>query len=88
MAIMVAILISDQNDLNKFYLQISKILPTKIRVNWSFFQEKKFEIDYQDGGYLEFPIVTILASFKLQGCSDTSYQVSSRLAVLFRLSSK
>ena len=29
-------------------------------------QEKKFKIDFQDGGHLEFPIRMILATFDLQ----------------------
>ena len=41
-------------------------------------QEKNFNIDFQDGGHLGFPIRMILATF------DTSYQVSSKLAFRFR----
>ena len=42
-----------------FDLQVTPMLPTKIRVNWPFIQEKR-RIDFQDGRHLGFPIGTIL----------------------------
>ena len=49
-----------------FDLQITLILPTKFRVNWSFDFWEEAEIDFQDGGQLGFPIRTNLAIFDLQ----------------------
>ena len=52
---------------------------SKFQVNWSFSSGvSKQKIDFQDGGhggYLLFPIGTILAIFDLR--PDASYQVSS-----------
>ena len=48
-------------------------------------QEKKFNIDLQDGGHLGFPIRTFLAVFDLQFI-NTSNEVSSQLT--FRLKRK
>ena len=41
------------------------MLPSKFGVNWPSVKEKR-KIDFQDGGYLGFPIGTILAIFDLQ----------------------
>ena len=52
-----------------FDLQVIPILPTKLRVNWPFVQEKKRKTNFQDGlhcSHLGFPIGTILANFDLQ----------------------
>ena len=52
-----------------FDLQVTPMLPTKLRVNWPFGSGKKRKIDFQDGCYgahLGFPIRTILAIFVLQ----------------------
>ena len=42
------------------------MLPTKFGVNWPFGSGDKRKIDFQDGGHLGFPIVTILAIFDLE----------------------
>ena len=47
-----------------FYLQVNPMLPTELQVNWPSLQEKKPNIDFQNGhhgGYLGFPIKKILA---------------------------
>ena len=69
-----------------FNLQVTLILPTKFLVNWSFVQEMKRKIHFQDGGYgghLGFLIKTILASSDLQVHPDTSIQVLCHLAFQF-----
>ena len=51
-----------------FDLQVTQMLPTKFRVNWISFQEKR-KIDFQDdchGAHPGFTIGTILAIFDLQ----------------------
>ena len=64
-----------------FDLQVTLMLPTKLRVNWLFGsgEEEAQKIDFQDGchgGHLGFPIGTILAKTDL--CHpDASYQVLS-----------
>ena len=61
------------------------MLPTKFRVNWPFGSGEEANIDFQDdrhGGHLEFPIGTIFRA--IFDHSDTSYQVSSLLAIRFR----
>ena len=61
--------ISDQKDFSFFfYLQVIPMLPTKFQVKWPFVQEKKQNIDFQDGhlnGNPGFQIGTILAIFDL-----------------------
>ena len=42
------------------------MLPTKFQVNWPFGSGKRTKNRFQDGGYLGFPIGTILAIFDLQ----------------------
>ena len=39
-------------------------------------QEKKFNIEFQDGGHLGFPIRTILATFDLQATSIFPWSLS------------
>ena len=51
--------------LDIFDLQVTLMLSNKYRVNWSFVQEKKLKIDFQDSGHLGFPIETSLAIFDL-----------------------
>ena len=46
-------------------LQVTLILPIKFRVNWPSVL-KKFKIDFQDGGHIEFLIRINFASFDLQ----------------------
>ena len=49
-----------------FKMAVTPMLPSKFGVNWPFSQEKKWKIDFQDGGHLGFPIGTIFAIFDLQ----------------------
>ena len=68
--------ISDRNDFS--YSSTSHpMLPTKFQVNWPFGSGEEVKTDFPDGGYLGFPIGTILAIFNLQNHPDASYQVSS-----------
>ena len=42
----------------------------------------RFNIDFQDGGHLEFPIKIILATFRSTSHLDTSNEVLSQMAFL------
>ena len=62
-------------------MYVTPILPTKFRVKGLSVQEKKQNIDFQDGGHrghLGFPIGTILVIFDLQVISmlPTNFQVN------------
>ena len=49
-----------------FDLQVASILLTEFPVNWLFASGKKPKSDFQNSGYLGFPIVMILAIFNVQ----------------------
>ena len=50
-----------------FDLQVATILPTQFWVNWPFGSgEIQNTVDFQDGGYLGFPIGNIVVYFNLQ----------------------
>ena len=61
--------ISDRNDFSYFfYLQVTRVLPAKFRVNWPFSlgEEAKNRFTWWSWRHLGFPIGTILAIFSLQ----------------------
>ena len=48
-------------------------------------QEKKFNIDFQDGGHLGFSIRMIFSYFRIANHLDTSNEDSTHLAFWFRI---
>ena len=69
-----------------FDLQVTKILPTKFRVNWLFGSEEEAKKKIQDSGccsHLGFPIIMSLAIL-IYIHPNAFYQVSGQLAQRFR----
>ena len=58
--------VQNKNTENKRASVLFTWLPDKVELIGLLVQEKKFNIDFQDGGHLGFPIRTILATFDLQ----------------------
>ena len=85
MATVAAILISDRNDFSYFWFTSHPYASYQVSSQLAFFvQEKKRKTDFQDGrhgGYLGFPIGTILAIFDLQVTPmlPTKFRVNWRL---------
>ena len=68
MAVMAAMLVSNQSGFSYFYLYVTPMLPTKFQVNWPFVSgvEEKNRFSRWPHGHLGFLIGTILAIFDLK----------------------
>ena len=80
--------ISDRKDFSYFDLQVVPILPTNFWVSWPFCSGEEVQNTFSRWQLYWITYQNDFSYFWFTSCSETSYQVSSQLAIPFRRSSK